>query len=226
MALARSRVAAPLIVFEGPEGSGKSTQAVRLSTRLRSEGIPVLLTRDPGGTAIGDKIRSLLLDSTSDALLGPTEAFLYAAARAQLVGEVIRPALEAGTVVISDRFVDSSLVYQGIGRGLTEAVVAAIQPLATGGLEPNLRILLDLPVGIGLARRFATAEVNRLDREVASFHEAVRQGFLDRAAADGTGWVVLDGQKAEDDVAYAVYAEVWWRLGSPLSAAKQRVEGR
>lgn len=217
---------APFIVFEGTEGSGKSTQAALLADALRRDGAAVVSTREPGGTAIGEQIRAILLDPGNCAILAETEALLYAAARAQHVREVVRPSLEAGSVVVSDRFLDSSLAYQGAGRGLSRERLLAIQELATGGLRPDLRVLLDLPVGLGLERRMATAEVNRLDAEDRLFHERVRRAFLEMAAADPGGWAVIDGSGDKGDVARSVAAEVRARLQSRLTRRRPRVGER
>lgn len=207
---------APFVVFEGTEGSGKSTQAALLVDALRRDGLAVVATREPGGTVIGEQIRAILLDPGNCAILAETEALLYAAARAQHVREVVRPSLEAGALVVSDRFLDSSLAYQGAGRGLPMDQVLVIQELATGGLRPDLRVLLDLPVGLGLERRLATADVNRLDAEHRSFHERVRRAFKDLAAADPRGWAVIDGVGTKGDVARRVESEVRARLRSRI----------
>lgn len=202
------------IVLEGPEGSGKSTQARRLADTLESQGYRVVRTREPGGTAISERIRAIILDPDNYAILPETEALLYAASRAQLVGQVIRPALEDGAVVVCDRFVDSSLAYQVGGRGLGVADVEAIQWLATGGLRPDLRILLDLPVDVGLARRFAdAAQVNRLDAADRAFHERVRSCYLDLVARDPADWVVIDATAPVDEIASQIAVVVAGRLG-------------
>ncbi|HEX5497726.1 MAG TPA: dTMP kinase, partial [Thermomicrobiales bacterium] len=173
------------IVFEGPEGSGKSTQGRRLADWLRG-GLPdVVLTREPGGTPLGERIRDLLLAQDAYAMLPEAEALLYAAARAQHVGAVVRPALERSATVVCDRFVDSSIAYQAGGRGLPLAEILAIQRLAVGDVRPDLRLLLDLPVAIGLARRFAAGEeINRFDRAELTFHERVRDVYLRLAGAE------------------------------------------
>jgi dTMP kinase len=202
------------IAFEGPEGSGKSTQARALATALEADGRRVCLTREPGGTAIGEQIRAILLDHANSAMLPETEALLYTAARAQHVGDVIRPALAANEVVVCDRFLDSTLVYQGVGRGLAVDALAAVQRFAIGGLEPDLRVLLDLPVERGLQRRRAgLEEFNRLDAADLAFHERVRRGYLDRARANPTGWVVVDADDDPDVVAARVVDAVRERLG-------------
>lgn len=201
------------IVFEGPEGSGKSTQASLLADRLTGAGYPVVRTREPGGTLISERVRTVLLDHDSYAMLPQTEALLYAAARAQLVGEVIRPALENGAIVICDRYVDSSLAYQVGGRGLPYDDVLGIQRLATGGLWPDVRILLDLPVEIGLGRRFATGDsVNRLDAASVDFHERVRACYLDLAARKPAGWLVLNAEDPAPVLAARIATEVAARL--------------
>ena len=192
----------PFIVFEGPEGSGKSTQASRLAARLRSSGLPVRLTREPGGTAIGEQVRAILLSDESAEMRPETEALLYAAARAQHVAEVLRPGVERGEVVICDRFADSSIAYQAGGRGLPAEEVTGIQRLATGGLTPDLRILLDLPAEAGLARRFSAGEdVNRLDRAELAFHQRVRDCYLGLAAAAPEVWAVIDAGRSPEEVA-------------------------
>ncbi len=207
------------VVFEGTEGSGKTTQAALRVASLRADGVTVVATREPGGTAVGEKIRSVLLNPGDCAILAETEALLYAAARAQLVREIVRPALDAGSWVVSDRFSDSSLAYQGGGRGLPIEQVRAIQEVAVGDSRPDLRLLLDLPVAVGLERRFAAAYVNRLDREDRPFHERVRQTFLDLAAADPGGWAVIDAAAEPSAVADRVGREVRARL-------RQRPPGR
>ena len=201
------------LAFEGPEGSGKSTQARELAETLSRSGYRVVRTREPGGTPIGERVRSIILDPESSTMSAETEALLYAASRAQLVGQVIRPALAEGAVVICDRFIDSSLAYQSGGRGLPFADVAGIQCLATRGLRPDLRILLDLPVAMGLARRFADApQINRLDTADEAFHERVRTCYLDLAARDPDGWVVINADAPADEIAARIADLVAARL--------------
>lgn len=186
------------IVLEGIEGSGKTTAARRLAARLAAEGYDVVATREPGGSAIGERIRSLLLDEPV-ALCAETEALLFAAARAQHVREVIRPALERGAVVVCDRFVDSSLAYQWGGRGLPRDDVLAAQVLATQGLEPDITILLDLPVDVGLARRAGdVGQTNRIDDESRAFHERVRSAYHALVAEDPGRWRVIDADQAPE----------------------------
>jgi dTMP kinase len=201
------------VVFEGPEGSGKSTQARLLAHTLTQAGYRVVQTREPGGTAISERVRAILLDPDACAMLPETEALLYAASRAQLVGEVIRPALAVGAIVVCDRFVDSSLAYQVGGRGLRLADVEGIQRLATAGLRPDLRILLDLPVSVGLARRFANAaEVNRLDAADAAFHERVRSCYLDLVVRDPDGWAMINAEAPVPELAARIANLVLARL--------------
>jgi dTMP kinase len=202
------------IAFEGPEGSGKSTQARLLANRLRTVGRDVVLTREPGGTPIAEQVRTILLDRANCAMLPETEALLYSAARAQHVGDVIRPALERGAVVICDRFADSTLAYQGGGRGLPIEDLRAIQRLATGGLMPTLRILVDVPVEIGLRRRFDVAdEINRLDVAGLEFHQRVRAAYLAMAAQDETSWIVVDGADTVEVVEERIVQAVAQRAG-------------
>lgn len=201
------------LVFEGPDGSGKSTQARLLADALERDGYQVVRLREPGGTPIGEQIRAALLDRSNEAMLPATEVLLYAAARAQLVGEVIRPALKAGSVVICDRFVDSTLAYQVGGRGVQHDDVQAVQQLATGGLRPDLRILLDVPVDVGLRRRYADfPQINRLDVADRAFHERVRTFYLTLAGHDPNGWLVLDAERSPSQLAAEIRALVEPRL--------------
>jgi len=197
------------IVLEGPEGAGKSVQAARLAAALRQRGRDVVQTREPGGTVIGDEIREVLLRSRDCAMLPETEVLLLAASRAQLVRSTIRPALARGAVVICDRYVDSTYAYQGGGRQVPLASLRPIQEFATGGLEPDLRILLDLPVEIGLRRRFASPDsVNRIDRDDLAFHQRVREAYLELVRTRPAAWVVIDANVSIDDVARNVAAAI------------------
>lgn len=201
------------IVFEGPEGAGKSVQANRLAASLRDAGRNVVQTREPGGTPIGDEIRTVLLRLRTDVVMPETEVLLLAAGRAQHVRQVIVPALARGDDVVCDRYVDSTLAYQGGGRGLSLNALRPIQHYATGGLTPDLRLLLDLPVEDGLRRRFADPEsVNRIDQDDIAFHERVRAAYLALAAAEPAGWVVIDASRSIDEVAVDVVASVRDRL--------------
>ena len=199
------------ITFEGPEGAGKTTQAARLVSTLRDLGVDVLSTREPGGTALGERIRELLLapvrdgDAPVDAL---ADALLFNAARRQLVAEVIEPALAVGTSVICARFADSTRAYQGYGGGLPLAELVRLEAVATGGLRPDRTILLDLPVEIGLARK---APDDRTRFETAfdlAFHHRVRSGFMAMAAAEPARFVVIDAQGEPDAIARRILRAV------------------
>ncbi len=192
------------IVFEGPEGSGKTTQLQHLYRRLRRAGIPVVRTREPGGTRLGERLRRLL-KTTGENPVAEAELFLFLAARAQLVNTVIRPALAAGRVVLCDRYSPSTLAYQAYGRGLPLDQVAAADRLATGGLWPDLVVLLDLPVEAGLARR-GRPEADRFEAEDLEFHRRVRSGYLELARRDPERWLVLDGQAPPGKLARQVWA--------------------
>lgn len=181
------------ITFEGPEGSGKTTQIRLLAVWLTQQGHDVLTTREPGGTRIGDAVRGILLDPTHTEMRPETEILLFSAARAQIVGEIIRPHLMHGGVVLCDRFADSTLAYQGYGRQLDLNMLRQITAFATGSLVPHLTFCLDLPVAEGLRRKQGgdQAEWNRMEREQQAFHERVRQGFLALAAAEPERWQVV-----------------------------------
>lgn len=197
------------IVFEGGDGAGKSTQAALLSAALRKNGHRVLQTREPGGTEIGEKLRSLVLDHGQGTVDARTEALMYAAARAAHVEQVIRPALEAGTMVVCDRFVDSSLAYQGIGRALGEDAVRSINEFATGGLRPDLTVLLDVTPAAGRSRRTtgvdgAPVAEDRLESEPDEFHGRIRDAFLHFAAREPARYLVLDATHGVDTLAAAI----------------------
>lgn len=200
------------VTFEGGEGSGKSTQLGILAERLQATGTVPLVTREPGGTPLAEGIRALLLDP-SHAPGAIAEALLMVAARADLVATRLRPALEAGRVVLCDRYGDSTLAYQGGGRGLDPARLAEWNRAATGGLVPDLTLLFDLPPNVGLARRaVAEGTPNRLDLESEAFHARVRQRYLELARAEPGRWVVLDAALAPDALAARVWAAVAERL--------------
>ena len=181
------------IVFEGGEGCGKSTQTRALYRRLSKDGFGAILTREPGGTRLGERVRRHL-KRTGDARISPlAELFLIATARAQLVSEIIRPELERGKTVICDRFTPSTLAYQGHGRGLDMDAVRAVNGMATDGLSPDLVVLLDIPVEAGLGRK-KSRERDRFESESLAFHARVRRGYLDMAKADPERWLVVDGR--------------------------------
>lgn len=201
------------IVFEGGEGAGKSTQAVKLAAWLKLRNYEAVLTREPGATDIGMRIRSLVLDSGGDSAPGPrAEALLYAADRAQHVDKVIRPALERGAVVISDRYIDSSIAYQGSGRALGKDEIAWVSAWATGGLKPDLTVLLDVDPAAGLLRAKAGGLGDRLEQEELDFHEKVRDTFLQLAAAEPNRYLVVPAGGTPDEIAAAVREAVAERL--------------
>ncbi len=184
------------ITFEGPEGSGKSTQIKLTAAWLREQGYTVIQTREPGGTAIGDQIRHVLHDVGNTAMVSEAEILLYSASRAQLVGEVIRANLaQPNTIILCDRYCDSTYAYQGYGRGLDLDSLRTITEFATGGLLPNLTLLLDIDVERGLARRVDNAEeMNRLDLEKVEFHQRVRAGYFALLEGDDR-WEVVDADR-------------------------------
>ena len=190
------------ITLEGGEGSGKSTHIRHLAEVLTQAGHRVLQTREPGGTATAEAIRHLLLSASSQEPVTPqAEALLILAARSQHVRHLIRPALQSGTVVLCDRFSDSTFAYQGFARGLDLQWLRAANEVATGGLTPNLTIVLDLPVSVGLARRRANrGEQNRLDREAERFHRKVRRGFLALAADEPGRMTVVNSNRPAQEV--------------------------
>jgi len=194
-----------LVTFEGGEGTGKSTQIRLLAARLEAAGLPVLTLREPGGTRVGELVRDLLLDPAHGAMSARAELLLYEASRAQLVAEVIEPALAAGEVVLCDRFSDSTIAYQGLGRGLPLDEVRALNAAATAGLVPDRTIVLDLDAAHGLLR--ATGEgADRLESEEAAFHERVREGFRALAAEEPDRVRLVDATGTPEDVAARVAA--------------------
>ena len=198
-----------LIAFEGVEGAGKSTQLELLRRSLEGRSREVVVTREPGGTPAGERVRALLLDPAAE-LHPRTEALLFAAARAELVERVIRPALERGAVVLCDRYLDSSLAYQGDARGLGRGPVEEVNRFATGGLLPDLVVLLDLDPAEGLARRQGRRD--RIEVEDLAFHRRVRDAFQDLAAGDPRRFAVVDAAGPVDQVAAQVLAAVLDRL--------------
>jgi dTMP kinase len=202
------------ITFEGTEGSGKSLQAHLLVEQLRARKLMVRTTHEPGGTALGDQLRQLVLLRADLEVVARAEALLMCTSRAQLVEQVIQPALAAGEVVICDRFADSTLVYQGAGRGLDRQALASVISFATAGLEPDMTILLDLPVEVGLARKHSqVAEWNRFEAEAQAFHSRVRAGYLDLARQQPRRWQRFDGQKPPRQLSEEIWRAVAPRLG-------------
>jgi len=189
------------ITFEGIEGCGKSTQAALLSKQLERMGVDFILTREPGGTAIGSVIRRILLDSSNSHLSARAELFLYAADRAQHVSEVIMPALDNGRWVICDRFMDATTVYQGVARRQDPGLVASMNEMACLGVVPDITFLIDcdvdLALGRALRRNMETADKgqDRFEKEVTAFHEAVRRGYLDLARSNSARFFILDGSE-------------------------------
>jgi dTMP kinase len=200
------------ITFEGPEGCGKTTQAARLADALHQAGYPVLTTREPGGTGIGDQIREILLDRKNTQMLPRTEILLFQASRAQLVEEVIRPHLAQGGVVISDRFADSTIAYQGYGYNGDLARLRLIVDYAVQELKPDLTLLLDLDVETGLERRSLDGNWNRLDAYDLDFYRRVRQGYRELALAEPERWLVLDASQPPDAVQGTIRRIVFERL--------------
>lgn len=199
------------ITLEGPEGAGKTTQLARLEARLRETGRRVTVTREPGGTPLGLRVREVVLDPALD--MGPLSEFLlYSASRAQLVQDVLRPALERGDVVLCDRYFDSSLAYQGAGRGLPLALLRDLTREVTGGLTPDLTLLLDLDPALGLERAAQRGQPDRLEKADLAFHKRVRAGFLQLAQAEPQRFAVLDAAQSAD----MVDAQLWAAVESKL----------
>lgn len=211
------------ITFEGIEGCGKTTQIRLLANTLQESGEKVLLTREPGGCPIADKIRAILLDAKNSAMTPKAELLLYAAARAQHIDEIIKPALNNGFIVLCDRFTDATVAYQGFGRGLDHGLINGLNETATAGCKPDLTILIDCPVETGLGRAIARIEAGtaadsshlreeRFERESLQFHQRVRNGYLSLAALDTDRLIVIDGTEAVEVVAENVFRAVSARI--------------
>ncbi len=198
------------MVLEGPDGAGKSRAAAALVGALRDAGHPVTAVREPGGTPLGEALRDILLRAGVVDRTPVADALLFSAARAELVSEVIRPALASGAIVVSDRYATSTAAYQGYGGGVDLDQLAALERLATGGLRPDLVLLIDVPVEAGLARRAAggRGETRFEEHFGLAFHARVREGYLALAAADPARWRILDGTRSEADVAGSVVDQV------------------
>jgi len=201
------------ITLEGPEGSGKSSHMTPLAEAIRQAGYPVVITREPGGTPIGDEIRKTLLNLKNTAMHPTTEILLFQASRAQHVQELILPSIRAGKVVLCDRFADSTLAYQGYGHQTDLQELAQIIRFATGGFQPDLTLLLDVDIEIGLQRRSSDQESwNRLDAKEKAFHQRVRKGYLAMSAAQPERWAVVDASQPLDQVQQALIEVVLARL--------------
>ncbi len=200
------------ITLEGPEGSGKTSQLPILADYLRAEGFTVLTTREPGGTFIGNQIRAVLTNMENTAMQPRTETLLFLAARAQLVEEVIRPALARNEIVLSDRYADSTLAYQGYGHGVDLTTLRALLAFATGGLRPDLTLLLDVESAAGLRRKTSSGEWNRLDAYTLAFHQRVRQGYLQLAADEPERWQIVDASQSADVVQSIIRQVILARL--------------
>jgi dTMP kinase len=202
------------ITFEGIEGSGKTTQIGLLAEHLDSLGYPVVMTREPGGCPIADKIRAILLDAANSSISPLTELMLYAAARAQHVSEVIIPALKQGAIVLCDRFTDATLAYQGAGRGIARETMDILNQLACQSLRPDLTVLIDCDVTIGLERarrRIDTTSGPREERfelEALEFHQSVRDGYLEIARREPQRFITVDGNGSVEDISEAIVAQV------------------
>ena len=214
------------ITLEGSEGCGKSTQARRLASRFEQAGRSVLITREPGGTAIGEKIRDLLqFAPESFAMAAETELLLFEASRSQLVREIIRPALEQGTIVISDRFFDSTTVYQGVARKLEPDIVATLNDFAAGGDRPDLTIVLDVDVATARARMLRrvrpTIALDRMEQEPLEFYERVREGYRELARREPSRIRLLDGSRSADEIESQIWREVSERFSAVLASQQQ-----
>jgi len=200
------------ITLEGPEGGGKSTQAKRLVDHLQAQGHEVLLTREPGGTEIGDQIRQVIMSLENKSMSPEAEFLLFSASRAQVVRELIEPQLERGGIVVCDRFYDSSLAYQGYGHELDLELLRTITGFVSGGLVPDLTFLLDLTSELGLERRKHDGRWNRLDDYDLAFHERVREGYHRLAELDPDRWVQIDAAQTEDEIQEQIRETVARRL--------------
>ena len=203
------------ITFEGGEGCGKSTQIGALKARLEAMDKTVVQTREPGGTALGEYVRSLLQhDDAGHGMSPETELLLFAASRAQHVRDLIAPAIAQGQIVLCDRFLDSTTVYQGVARAIDSKKVNTINQLAIGDTKPDLTILIDLPPEIGLARVHARSDgqLDRMEKEAIEFFQAVRQGYLDLAKSEPKRFLVLDGSQTVEELE----TQIWQRVGATL----------
>jgi dTMP kinase len=206
------------ITFEGSDGSGKSTQITLLSFYLRQEGHKVLTTREPGGTTIGEQVRNCLHDVQNKSMTAAAEVLLYSASRAQLVEEIIRPALSSNHIVLSDRYSDSTLAYQGYGRGLDLNDLTRLTRFATGGLKPDLTFLFDVDIEDGLSRRSSGGvEMNRMDLQTVDFYRRVRDGYRELAGANPQRWITIDANRPVDAIQNDLRRQVKDRLKNFVS---------
>ena len=205
------------VVFEGADGTGKSTQVIGVSTRLRSVGYDVLVTREPGGSVVAEKLRDLVLDPEHD-ITPITEALIFAAARADHIDKTIAPALDAGQIVISDRFVGSSIAYQSAGRGLSQEAILEINSYATQGLTPDLTIVLDLAESVAGRRRVARGETaDRMESAPDGFQDAVRASFLDQADAAADRHLVIDASQTPEEITDEILMHLSTKFGVTIS---------
>jgi dTMP kinase len=209
------------VTFEGPEGGGKTTQLHLLADYLRNQGYDILITREPGGTAIGDRVRAILLDPTHTEMQPSSEFLLFSAARAQHVGQVIRPHLAGGGIVLCDRYADASLAYQGYGHQLDLDALRFITRFATQGLVPDLTLCLDVPVEIGLRRKAGGAgdAWNRMEQKAIAYHKRVRDGYLAMVTKEPERWSVVDATRTPEEVQATIRELVADRL-------REKQEGR
>lgn len=204
------------ITLEGPDGSGKTSQVSPLSDFLTQQGFPVIITREPGGTAIGDQVRQILGDLQNTKMHPRTETLLFLSARAQLVEQVIKPHLKNGYIVLCDRYADSTMAYQGYGHQNDLKQIESLINFATGGLKPELTLLLDLDVEEGLRRKVHGREWNRLDAYSLEFHQRVRQGYLKLAAAEPERWVKIDARLPAEEVQENIRKAIISRLNETV----------
>ena len=189
------------ITIEGPDGGGKTTQMNMLVPALEERGLDIVRTREPGGTDIGDQIRSVIMDMKNKSMDPRAEILLFCASRAQLVSELIRPSLASGKIVLCDRYADSTMAYQGYGHGLDRTALKNLLEFATGGLKPDLTILLDISAEAGLRRRITNHdEWNRMDDYALQFHERVRKGYLEMAAAEPERFAVIHADRSKEEI--------------------------
>lgn len=201
------------ITIEGPDGGGKTTQMNMLVPALEEQGLDIVRTREPGGTDIGDQIRSVIMDMKNKSMDPRAEILLFCASRAQLVSELIRPSLASGKIVLCDRYADSTMAYQGYGHGLDRTALKNLLEFATGGLKPDLTILLDISAEAGLRRRITNHdEWNRMDDYALQFHERVRKGYLEMATAEPVRFAVINADRSKEEIHDEIVAVIMRKL--------------